>query len=125
VLVTAAVIWKEGRVLLCLRPEGKRLAGHWEFPGGKLEAGETPRDGLKRELAEELGIDAVVGPELARVSHEYEFGRVELIALEVRAFEGEVKPREHADVAWVAPKDLSTYRLAPADLPIAALLTAR
>ena len=124
-LVTAAVIWKDSRVLLARRPAGKRMAGCWEFPGGKLEPRETPAEGLKRELKEELGIDAVVGAELCRVSHEYDFGRVELIALEVFSFEGELKAAEHDELAWAAPKELDTYKLAPADLPIARLLRER
>ena len=125
VLVTAGVIWKDGRVLLCRRPAGKRMAGYWEFPGGKLEPRETPAEGLKRELREELGIEALVSSELARVSHEYDFGRIELIALTVPQFDGEVHAKEHDEFAWVLPSELATYKLAPADLPIADLLTSR
>jgi len=122
VLVTAGIIWKDGRVLLCRRPAGKRMAGYWEFPGGKLEPRETPAEGLKRELREELGISALVASELARVSHEYDFGRVELIALQVPEFSGAVTPVEHEEIAWVLPSELDTYKLAPADLPIAEIL---
>jgi 8-oxo-dGTP diphosphatase len=125
VLVTAGIIWKDSRVLICRRPAGKRMAGYWEFPGGKLEPRETPPEGLKRELREELGIEALVSSELVRVSHEYEFGRVELIALTVPQFTGEVKPTEHDEFAWVLPSELATYKLAPADLPIAAILAQR
>lgn len=121
-LVTAGIIWKDGRVLLCRRPAGKRMAGYWEFPGGKLEPRETPAEGLKRELREELGIEALVSSELARVSHEYDFGRVELIALMVPSFDGEVAPTEHDEVAWALPSELDTYKLAPADMPIASIL---
>ncbi|MDE2490605.1 MAG: (deoxy)nucleoside triphosphate pyrophosphohydrolase [Elusimicrobia bacterium] len=118
VRVAAAVLVRGGRVLLARRPAGKRLAGLWEFPGGKLEAGESPADALRRELKEELGLDAAVGPELARTLHDYDFGRIELIALLCRA-EGEPRALEHDALEWALPADLPRRALTPADAPLA------
>ena len=117
--VCAGVILSSGKVLLARRAPGRRHAGLWEFPGGRVEPGETPSAALARELKEELGIDAVVGPELARAVHAYDFGEIELIAFLVPKFAGAPKLTDHDEIAWVEAKRLLEYDLAPADVPIA------
>ncbi|MBI5200158.1 MAG: 16S rRNA (cytosine(1402)-N(4))-methyltransferase RsmH [Elusimicrobia bacterium] len=117
--VCAGVILRSGMVLLCRRGPGKKLAGKWEFPGGRIEPGETPEAALVRELKEELGIDAEVGAEVARSRHAYDFGEIELIGLLVPKFGGELKPVEHDALKWVEARKLLEYDLSPADVPIA------
>ena len=100
--VIAAVIARDGKLLLCLRPALKRHGGLWEFPGGKVEAGETPQQALVRELREELRIEATVGTELARYEHEYPSGsRVHLLFFAIPAFTGEVKGQVFEQIQWV------------------------
>ena len=114
----------EGRVLICQRPEGKSLAGLWEFPGGKLEAEETPEACLIRELEEELGI-AVKADCLAPfvfASHAYEDLHLLMPLYLCRRWEGFVQRREHADLAWVKPIRLLDYPMPPADAPLCAYL---
>jgi 8-oxo-dGTP diphosphatase len=118
--VAAAVLVRGGKILLARRAAGKKLAGLWEFPGGKLDAGETPAQALVRELKEELGLDAVAGPELMRSVHDYDFGRVELIGLVCRAAEArELSSTDHDRLEWAAPSALPSYSLTPADIPLA------
>ena len=88
--VCAGVILRSGAVFLARRGPGHKHAGQWEFPGGHIEEGETPAAALARELKEELGIEAVIGAEAARTRHVYDFGEIELIALLVPAFSGEI-----------------------------------
>ena len=122
--VCAAVILRSGAVLLARRGPGRRHAGKWEFPGGRVEPGETPAAALARELREELGIDAEIGDEIARVRHLYEFGEIELIALRVSKFAGEPALKEHDRLAWVEARRLLDYDLAPADVPVARVVAA-
>ena len=117
--VVCAILEKEGRVLLCRRGPGRREAGYWEFPGGKIEPGESPQEALRRELYEELGIEADIGEEICRSLHPYAHGVIELIALSVRHLGGEFMLRDHDALAWPRPSELSSYGLAPADVPIA------
>lgn len=111
--VVAAVIERAGRLLLCRRPAGKRHAGLWEFPGGKLLPGESPADAARRELAEELGVEVTaVGERLLALpdpgsAFVIEFHRVEI--------GGEPSPLEHDEIAWVSPADLPALALAPSD----------
>jgi 8-oxo-dGTP diphosphatase len=120
ITVAAAVLAKDGRVLLARRAPGKRLAGLWEFPGGKLDAGESPAAALARELREELGLDARVGPELMRSQHDYDFGRLELIALLCRVENaGPLSSTDHDALEWVEPAKLLDYELTGADVPLA------
>jgi 8-oxo-dGTP diphosphatase len=124
--VTAAIIRDEtGRILVARRAPGRSMAGFWEFPGGKIEPGETPADCLRRELQEELGIDSQIGPELARSIHRYDWGPIELIAHEVRWVAGRLTPSDHDRIDWVLPPSLLEIGLAPADLPIARALVDR
>jgi 8-oxo-dGTP diphosphatase len=117
-IVTAAIIRKDGCVLLARRCPGEKLAGFWEFPGGKVEFGETPEESLARELLEELGIVAHVGKRFAESSHEYEHGSFRLIAYLVDHAEGEPRPNVHDRLDWVKIDDLASYQLLPADVPI-------
>lgn len=124
-LVTAvALIDADGRVLLAQRPEGKSLAGLWEFPGGKIEAGETPEAALIRELKEELGIDtwrSCLAP-LTFASHSYDDFHLLMPLFACRRWEGIPTPMEGQKLAWVKPMSLRDYPMPPADLPLIPIL---
>lgn len=123
-VAAAALIDIDGRVLICQRPEGKQLAGLWEFPGGKVEPGETPEACLIRELDEELGIKAAkacLAP-FVFASHEYESFHLLMPLYLLRKWEGQVVNREHSAMAWVKPNRLSDYPMPPADAPLVAWL---
>ena len=121
--VAGGIICRNGRILICQRPEGKTLAGYWEFPGGKLEAGETMQDCLKRELKEELGIDAQIGSFFMESVYKYAFGEISLCAYFATIDSSqELVLNEHPRVEWIIPDDLDKYAFAPADLPITAAL---
>ncbi|MDQ2065115.1 8-oxo-dGTP diphosphatase MutT [Xinfangfangia sp. CPCC 101601] len=124
-LVSAvALIDADGRVLLAQRPEGKSLAGLWEFPGGKVDPGETPEAALIRELQEELGIDtwkSCLAP-LTFASHSYEDFHLLMPLFACRRWEGIPQPREGQKLAWVAPDKLRDYPMPPADLPLIPIL---
>ncbi|MEO3472293.1 bifunctional GNAT family N-acetyltransferase/(deoxy)nucleoside triphosphate pyrophosphohydrolase [Roseomonas sp. CAU 1739] len=126
ILLVAAVglIDPDNRVLLARRPEGKPLAGLWEFPGGKVHAGETPEAALIRELKEELGIDvteACLAP-FAFASHGYESFHLLMPLFLCRRWEGQVTAMEGQALAWVRPQRLGDYAMPPADVPLVALL---
>ncbi|WP_260170356.1 (deoxy)nucleoside triphosphate pyrophosphohydrolase, partial [Roseococcus suduntuyensis] len=123
-VVACALVDVEGRVLLAQRPEGKSMAGLWEFPGGKLAEGETPEAALIRELREELGIEtreACLSP-LFFASHAYEKFHLLMPLYICRKWEGRVSPREGQQLAWVRPQKLADYPMPPADIPLVALL---
>ena len=123
-VAAAALIDVDGRVLICQRPEGKQLAGLWEFPGGKVEPGETPEACLIRELEEELGIQvakACLAP-FVFASHEYESFHLLMPLYLCRKWEGQVVNREHKAMAWVKPNKLTDYPMPPADEPLIAWL---
>lgn len=121
VLVAAcALIDADGRILLAQRPEGKNLAGLWEFPGGKVESGETPEDALIRELQEELGITtkhACLAP-LTFASYAYEKFHLLMPLYICRRYEGIARSMEGQALKWVKPKDLRAYPMPPADEPL-------
>ncbi len=123
-VAAAALIDADGRVLICQRPEGKQLAGLWEFPGGKVEAGESPEACLIRELNEELGIIAKRDCLAAFVfaSHAYDDFHLLMPLYLLRRWEGEVTAREHRALAWVKPARLFDYPMPPADAPLCAWL---
>jgi 8-oxo-dGTP diphosphatase len=124
-LVAAAIIISGGRVLLARRKQGDSHQGFWEFPGGVVEPGETIEACLARELKEELGVDARVGEEIARNEHRSARGGVDLVALRASVASEEFALTAHDAVEWVRPGDLERYKLAPADMPIAAALRER
>ncbi|KEO82517.1 (deoxy)nucleoside triphosphate pyrophosphohydrolase [Tumebacillus flagellatus] len=117
-VVTAAVIERDGRILLAQRKPETHMGLKWEFPGGKLEWGEDPRAGLAREIREELGIEIEVGDVLEVVSHTYEDRHVVLMGYSCRCRSGELQKLDVQDVRWVQPDELLSYDLAPADVPI-------
>lgn len=125
VLVAAvALIDPDGRVLLAQRPEGKSMAGLWEFPGGKVETGETPEACLIRELHEELGIgtwESCLAP-LTFASHGYEDFHLLMPLFACRKWEGIVQGREGQELAWAKPNRLREYPMPPADLPLIPVL---
>jgi 8-oxo-dGTP diphosphatase len=127
VLVAAcALIDADGRVLIARRPAGKPMAGLWEFPGGKIDAGERPEQTLIRELDEELGIvvnEACLAP-LTFASHAYADFHLLMPLYICRRWEGLVTPREGQELAWVRPNRLREYPMPPADLPLIPHLTA-
>lgn len=123
-VAACALVDVDGRVLICQRPEGKSLAGLWEFPGGKVEAGETPEACLIRELKEELDI-TVPPPCLAPfvfASHEYDDFHLLMPLYLCRRWEGQVRAMHHAALAWVKPVKLAEYPMPPADAPLLAWL---
>lgn len=113
-----------GRILLARRTEGRELAGLWEFPGGKVEPGETPEGALVRELREELGIDATVGSPVACVPLETPGRRLMLDVRDV-AFTGQPRGLEGQALAWVPLRKLADYPMPPADLPVVEALLRR
>jgi 8-oxo-dGTP diphosphatase len=123
--VTAAIIIRDGRVLITRRAAGQAHAGWWEFPGGKIEAGESPEECLRRELKEELGIDTHIGSQLAESIYEYETGSIRLLAYEVTILEGEIRLTVHEEALWASLSDLSSFMLLPADRPIAEAISGR
>ncbi|MDQ3493974.1 MAG: 8-oxo-dGTP diphosphatase MutT, partial [Pseudomonadota bacterium] len=121
-VVAAAITDPRGRILLARRTAGRELAGLWEFPGGKVEPGETPKAALRRELHEELGIVVEVGPALIAVPHAYPHRRLYLDVRHVTNWRGTPKGREGQALAWVAPDKLQRYAMPPADRPVVAAL---
>lgn len=117
VKVTAAIITNGGKVFIAKRKLTGRMPGLWEFPGGRVEVGETPEQCLKRELYEEFEIDVEVGQFLGFNTHNYDFGTIELMAFRASIIVGELKMNDHAEMAWVKPGDLGKYDFAPADVP--------
>ena len=110
---------KDGKVLVCQRTRYQTMPLKWEFPGGKIEEGEQPRDALRRELDEELGIDARIGEEVARIRHEYKGGgAVELRFYAVHDFKGELENRIFRDVRWARRSELMSYDFLEADLDL-------
>ena len=116
--VTAAVIRKNGNVLIARRAKGHHLAGLWEFPGGKIENGETPEACLKRELFEEFGIEVRIGRFIAESCFSYTQKNIRLLAYEVEYLGGGFSLNAHSAVSWVAVDQLANYSFAPADIPI-------
>jgi len=115
--VVAALIVKNDKVLVCQRTRHQTMPLKWEFPGGKIEDGEQPRDALRRELEEELGIDADIGDEVARIRHNYKNGgAVELRFYAVREYRGKLENRIFKDMKWAKPAELPAYDFLEADL---------
>lgn len=123
--VVGAVFVREGHVFAARRGPGKAMAGMWEFPGGKIEPGETPEDALARELREELKIDARVGDHLTTTRHEYDFGVVNLATYYCELLAGSPTLTEHSETRWVPVNELRSLDWAPADIPAVELLQKR
>ena len=117
--VVAALILKDSRVLVCQRTRHQTMPLKWEFPGGKIEAGEQPREALHRELDEELGIDATIGEEVSRIRHQYKTGNsVELRFHAVREYRGEIENRIFRDIRWALRSELPSYDFLEADFAL-------
>ena len=114
--VVAGLIFKDGTVLVCQRTKHQTMPLKWEFPGGKIEAGEQPRHALHRELEEELGVDADIGEEVSRIRHQYKGGgSVELRFFAVRTYRGEIENRIFKEIRWARPAELPSYDFLEAD----------
>jgi 8-oxo-dGTP diphosphatase len=122
IVVTAAVIERDGRFLVTRRQAGVHLAGHWEFPGGKCDAGESLAMCVARELREELAVEVDVGDEILATTHDYPGRRVELHFLRCR-LNGQPAPQQGQEMRWVARGRLATLQFPPADAELIARLT--
>ena len=120
--VTAGIIERDGRVLIARRRPGKHMGGKWEFPGGKVEPGETPEESLARELQEELAVEAAIGGFLCRALWEGDGLSLELLVYRVESFQGEPVLREHQEIRWVMPGELARFDLADSDRRVAETL---
>ncbi len=117
--VTAAVIEEKGKVLIARRKPGRHMGGKWEFPGGKIEPGETPEESLERELREELAIQVSIGEFLCSAFYEGEGVSLELLVYRVQRLKGEPALIEHQDIRWVRPNELAALDLADSDRKVA------
>jgi 8-oxo-dGTP diphosphatase len=115
--VVGAVIVRDERVLAAMRGPSGSLPNMWEFPGGKIEDGESPQEALAREIGEELLVDIRVGDEILTTVHDYEFGVVTLSTYYCELRGGTPQPTEHAAIRWLAPDELASVEWAPADVP--------
>lgn len=116
--VIAAILEKDGKMLIAKRKKGSTLGGKWEFPGGKLEPGETPQDCLKRELKEEFDIETEIGDFFWSGKFKYNFIPIELLVYKARYISGELKLSEHDDMKWVSRGELNGYDFLDADKPV-------
>lgn len=115
--VVGAIIVDGRKILAAQRSDTMSLPGMWEFPGGKIEDGETPREALVRELQEELLYTAEIGEEVASTRHEYDFGFVTLTTFYSKLVDGEPKLTEHSEIRWIEASELNSVEWAPADIP--------
>ena len=122
--VVGAVITSDGLVMCAQRGPDGNLPGLWEFPGGKIEPGETKQDALTREITEELGCSIEVGREVTTTTHLYEFGEVTLTTYYCLLAAGTPTLTEHVAIKWLTPDELDTIRWAPADIPAVTLIRA-
>jgi 8-oxo-dGTP diphosphatase len=117
--VAAGIIYKQDKILLCRRKEGKQQAGFWEFPGGKIEISESKENALLREIKEELGIEIRVTGFIAQSIYHYPRVSICLWAYACKYISGEINLTDHDKIEWVTPISLSNYTLSPADVAIA------
>ncbi len=120
--VTAAVIEKDGRILIARRKKGWRHAGKWEFPGGKIEPREEPEECLRRELREELGIDAEIGEFICSSTYQYSHATVQLLVYRAFHVAGEYTLYDHQEMRWVSPEELPQFEFPEADKPVIEIL---
>ena len=118
ITVVAGLIREGDRILICQRPAGKARGLLWEFPGGKVEAGESKREALVRECREELGVTLKIGKVYAELTYEYPDVTVRLTLFEARIGEGVPRRIEHADIRWIKPEEITAYPFCPADKEI-------
>ena len=123
ILVVAAAIEKDGKIFCAQRPEGKSLGGFWEFPGGKLEAGESPEQALIREIQEELNSEIEIISFVNEASYDYDFGTVVMKTYHAKLLSGNLELLEHQNSTWLAPHELKLLNWAPVDRPAVELLT--
>lgn len=116
--VTAAVIEKDGKILIARRNQDKHLGGYWELPGGKIEAGETPEACLKRELIEEFAIQTDVQEFIGESLYEYPGKQIKLLGYKVKWLSGDFQLKDHDQIIWVTLDQICDYKLAPADIPL-------
>lgn len=122
--VVGAVIVRDGRILCARRGPAGRLGGLWEFPGGKIEPGETPRAALVREIDEELRCEVLVGGEVTTTTHVYDFGTITLTTFWCELVAGTPVLTEHSEVRWLRPTELDSIEWAPADVPAVDIIRA-
>ena len=115
--VTAAILIKDGKILIAKRRADDRQAGKWEFPGGTVERNESPQTCLRREMKEEFGIAVTVDEYFGESIYHYDHGAIRLLAYRVQWDSGQMVPNDHADFRWVSTKQLAEYDFAPADIP--------
>ena len=120
--VTAAILLDNGKLLMAKRGAGDKLANKWEFPGGKVEMGETPEECLEREMREEFQIEVSIGEFLGESVYHYDHGSIRLIAFRTHWRNGGISPRAHDDFQWVSVDQLKNYDFAPADIPFVEML---
>ena len=116
--VTAAIIKEKGKILIARRKQTKHLGGLWEFPGGKIEKGETPEECLSRELNEEFGIKVEVGEFILSNIHKYDRGTINLMAFHTNYLSGTFNLIDHDKIKWIDYNEISKFDFAPADIPI-------
>lgn len=121
--VVAAAIEKDGKFFCAQRPEGKSLGGFWEFPGGKLETGESPEQALIREIKEELNSEIEIVTYINEASYDYYFGTVIMKTYHAKLISGNLELLEHQNSTWLAPNELDTLNWAPVDQPAVELLS--
>jgi 8-oxo-dGTP diphosphatase len=120
--VTAGLVWKDGKLLITMRPEGTHLAGYWEFPGGKQEPGESLEACLEREIREELAMEVKAVKHLLQIDHDYETKFITLHLFQCHWVKGTPTLLGCAELRWVKPEDLALYRLPPPDLRLLPLI---
>jgi len=122
--VTAAILEKDGRIIIAQRKSSDHLSGKWELPGGKIEPGETPEECLARELKEEFDIDVIIGEFLGSNVHHYDHISIELMAYRASWVGGTISMNDHKAYRWVTVDQLSDFEFAPADVPFVKMLYA-
>lgn len=120
--VTAAIIERDGKILIAKRGKDDPLKDKWEFPGGKVEPDETPEECLQRELEEELGVVTEIGEFIFSRKHEYSHIAIDLLVYRAHHVSGQFAALDHAEIKWVAPRDLGKYDFPEADAPIVEML---